>query len=63
MYTGELIERAGITPHQLRGLILSRKVPRPPVRAGRYDWPADAVEQVRQAVVVDLRRRPKVVTT
>ena len=58
MTTGRLLRETGITEHQLRTMIASRKVAPPPKDdSGRYDWPAGAVAEVRTQAGRDLRRR------
>lgn len=59
MSTSTLCRLVGITEHMLRGMILSGKVPRPEVEAGRFIWPDSAVEVVKAAALVDLRRVPR----
>lgn len=64
MTTGSLCRRLGITPAMLRGALASRKVAEPPRdETGRFVWSeVDAdVEAVRQAVALDLRRKPALV--
>ena len=61
MSTGALCRRLGITAHQVRNAILSRKLPEPARdETGRFVWPESAVETVRQAVAIDLRRKTTV---
>ncbi len=57
MFTGELLRRAGISYTKLSSLIASGKIVPPPAIGNRRMWPDEAVDQIREAVQIDLRRR------
>jgi hypothetical protein len=58
IFSGELCRRAGVTFAQLRSALASRKLALPPRDStGRFVWPVSAIEDLRKAVAVDLRRK------